>query len=68
MLLYEILAFTIYGNNIKKLYQNNKFKIPAATWNGEFELHYGSYSASDIQCYFEYIINKHETVTDNPDW
>ena len=37
MLLYEILAFTLYGNNIKKLYQNNKFKIPAPTWNGEFE-------------------------------
>ena len=26
----------------------------------------GSYSGSDIQDYFEYIIKKHETVTDNP--
>ena len=26
----------------------------------------GSYSVSDIQVHFEYIIRKHETVTDNP--
>ena len=26
----------------------------------------GSYSVSDIQDYFEYIINKHETVADSP--
>ena len=26
----------------------------------------GSYSISDIQDYFEYIIKKHETITDNP--
>ena len=26
----------------------------------------GSYSVSDIQDYFEYIIKKHETITDNP--
>ena len=25
----------------------------------------GSYSVSDIQDYFEYILKKHETVTDN---
>ena len=25
-----------------------------------------SYPASDIQDYFEYIIKKHDTVTDNP--
>ena len=31
----------------------------------EFELHYGSYSVSDIQEYFEYIIKKHETVSDD---
>ena len=24
--------------NIKKIYKNNKFKIPAPTWNEEFEL------------------------------
>ena len=26
----------------------------------------GSYSVSDIQDYFEYIIKKHETIVDNP--
>ena len=40
----------------KKSYKNNKFKISATTWNEEFELPYGSYSVSDIQGYFEYII------------
>ena len=52
--------------NIKKSYRNNEFKISAPTWNEEFELPDGSYSVSDIQGYFEYILKKHETVTDNP--
>ena len=47
-------------------YKNNKFKISAPTWNEEFELPDGSYSVSDIQDYFKYILKKHETVTDNP--
>ena len=41
--------------NIKSLYNNNKFKISASTWNGEFELPDESYSLSDIQYYFQYI-------------
>ena len=41
--------------NIKKSYNNNKFKISAPTWNAEFELPDGSYSVSDIQDYFKYI-------------
>ena len=45
---------------------NNKFKIPALTWNKEFELPDGSYSVSDIQDLSKYIFKKHETVTDNP--
>ena len=45
--------------NIKSTYNNNKFKISAPTWNDEFELPDGSYSTSDIQDYFEYILNKH---------
>ena len=32
--------------NIKKSYKNNKFKISVPTWNEEFELPDGSYSAS----------------------
>ena len=44
--------------NIEKSYKNSKFKISPATWNEEFELPDGSYSISDIQDYFEYILKK----------
>ena len=46
-------------NNIKSIYNNNKFKISAPTWNEEFTLPDGSYSVSGIQDYFEYILKKH---------
>ena len=52
--------------NMKKLYKNNKSKISAPTWNGEFQLPNGSYSVSDIQDYLEYILEKHGENTDNP--
>ena len=52
--------------NIKSSYNNNKFKISAPTWNEEFELPDGSYSVSDIQDYFEYILKKHSESVDNP--
>ena len=52
--------------NVKSEYNNNKFKIYVLTWNDKFDLPDGSYSASYIQDYFEYIIKKHETTTDNP--
>ena len=45
--------------NIKSEYNNNKFKTSAPTWNDEFNLADGSYSVSDIQDYFEYIIKRH---------
>ena len=48
--------------NIKKRYKNNKFKESAPAWNEEFELPNGSYSVSDIQDCFEYIIKKHGVV------
>ena len=51
--------------NIKKSYKNNKFKISAPTWNEEFQLTDGSYSASDTEDHFEYIIKQHERVTSN---
>ena len=50
--------------NIKSEYNNNKFKISVPTWNDTFNLQDGSYSVSDIQDYFEYIIKKHETIED----
>ena len=52
--------------NIKNSYNNNKFKISEATWNDEFELPDGSYSTSDIQDYFEYILKKHGEDIDKP--
>ena len=35
MLLYQTLAFNM--KNMKKSYNNNKFKISALTWNEKFE-------------------------------
>ena len=52
--------------NVKSEYNNNKFKISAPTSNDEFNLPDGSYSVSDIQDYFEYIIRKYKTIADNP--
>ena len=33
--------------------------ISAPTWNEDFELPDGSYSISDMQDYFEYILKNH---------
>ena len=52
--------------NIKSLYNNNKFKISAPTWNGKFELPDGLYSVSDIQDYFDYILKRLGENTDKP--
>ena len=51
--------------NIKSEYNNNKFKISAPTWNDKFDLLDGPCSISDIQGYFEFIIKKHKTLTEN---
>ena len=63
-----LINLSIYytWKNIKTGYNNNKFKISAPTWNDNFDLPDGSYSISDIQDYFEFIIKKHETLTENP--
>ena len=42
--------------NIESSYNNNKFQISALTWNDKFDLPNGSYSITDIQDYFQYII------------
>ena len=52
--------------NVKSSYNNNKFKISAPIWNEEFKLPNGSYSVSDIQDYFEYILKKHSESVNNP--
>ena len=51
--------------NIKTEYNNNKFKISAPTWNETSDLPDGSYSIVDIQDYFEFMIKKQETLTEN---
>ena len=50
--------------NIKKPFKN-KVEILSPTWSEKFDLPDGSYSVSDIEDYFEYIIINHEKVTDN---
>ena len=61
-----IWVFTTRGKNVRTEYINNKFKISVPTWNDTFDLPDGSYSISDIQDYFEFIIKKHETLAENP--
>ena len=48
--------------NVKSIYNNNKFKISAPTWNETFDLPDGSGNISEIQDYIEYIIKKHKTI------
>ena len=59
---------TIYytQKNIKSEYNNNKFKISVPTGNDTIDLPDGSYSISDIQDNFEFVIKKHEILTENP--
>ena len=60
---------SIYYNtwkNIESSYNNNEFKILAPTWNGKFELPDGSYSVSNIQDYFEYVLEKHGENINKP--
>ena len=51
--------------NIKPEYNKNKFKISAPTGNDTFDFPDGSYSIDGIQDYFEYIIKKHETLSED---
>ena len=50
--------------NVKSIYDNNKFKISAPTWNDTFDLLDGLYYIPAIQNYVEYIIKKHETIAE----
>ena len=61
-----LASLSIYytWKNVKSIYNNNKFKISAPTWNDTFDLPDGSYNIPAIQNYIEYIIKKHETITE----
>ena len=63
-----LASLSIYHTwkNIKSEYNSNKFKISTPNWNDIFDLPDGSYSISDIQDFFEFIIKKHEILTENP--
>ena len=61
-----IWVFPTPRKKINSEENNNKFKILPPPWNYTFDLTDGSYSISDIQDYFEFIIKKHETLTKNP--
>ena len=61
----NLSIFYTWKNN-KLPYNNKKFKIFALTWNDVFDFPDGSYFIADIQDYFEFIIKKHETLTENP--
>ena len=61
-----LASLSIYytWKNVKSIYNNNKFKISAPTWNDTFDLPDGSYNIPAIQNYIEYIIKKHGTIAD----
>ena len=59
------LSICYTWKDIESAQSNNKFQISAPSWNDEFDLLGGSYSIADIQDYFEFIIKKHETLTEN---
>ena len=59
------LSIQYTWKNVKSEYKNNKLKMLAPAWNDTFDLLDGSYSIADIQDYFEFIIKKHETLTEN---
>ena len=52
--------------NINSECNNNEFKNSPLTWNETFDLPDGSFSIFDIQNYFEFIIKKQKTFTENP--
>ena len=59
-----LASLSIYytWKNVKSIYDNNKFKISAPTWNDTFDLPDGLYNIPAIQNYIEYMIKKHETI------
>ena len=61
-----LASLSIYytWKNVKSIYNNNKFKISAPTWNNRFDLPDESYNIPAIQNYIDYIIKKHETIAE----
>ena len=59
-----LASLSIYCSwkSVKSIYNNNKFKISAPSWNDTFDLPDGLYNIPAIQNYIEYIIKKHEII------
>ena len=51
------LSICYTWKNIKYTYNSNKVKISTPAWNDKFDMLDESYSISDIQNYFEYVIS-----------
>ena len=66
LLPYQILVFIAHGKTEKAYTVTINLKCQLQTWNNKFELPDGSYSVSNIQDYFEYILKKHGENTENP--
>ena len=62
----KVIALSNLSKNIKSSYNNNKLTISTPKWNDKFDLPDGSYSVSDIQDYFEYILQKHKEDIEKP--
>lgn len=63
--LIEILCWLILVFNTHIKINISIFKISAPIQNDEVDFTGTSYSVSGIQDYFEYLIDKHETIADN---
>ena len=57
------LSIYYTGKNIRKQYKNNKLKIIAPTWNGEFNCQMVLILCQIFKIILEYITKKHETLT-----
>ena len=64
MFYYLNLVPTLYGKKEKR-HKNNECKLQVLPWDEEFKLLSESYFVSDIQVYFESIIKKYKTLTNN---
>ena len=51
---------------IKNLYEGGELVLNASTWNYHFKLTDRSYSISDVQDYFQYILKNYGENIDNP--
>ena len=60
------LSICYTWRNVKTDHNNNSFQISAPTWSEQSKLPDGSYSVSDIQDYFEYILKKYSENFDDP--